>query len=115
MKNRLAFWGYAWKGIIVFLRHCRNVRWHLSAAALAIALGAVLGISKGQWVAIVLVIALVLVAEMINEAIELLCDHLHPEQHPAIGRVKDISAGAVLLAAITAVVVGMLVFLPYLV
>ncbi len=114
MKNRLAFFGYAWQGITTFLRHCRNVRWHLSAAALAIITGALLGITKLEWIAIVLVIALVLVAEMINEAIESLCDHLHPEQHAAIGKVKDIAAGAVLTAAFTAVIVAIIIFIPYL-
>ena len=114
MKQRFAFIGYALNGIVVFLRHCSNMLWHFSAAALAIVGGSILGISRNEWVAIVLVIALVVVAEMINEAIESLCNHLHPEHHAAIGKVKDIAAGAVLIAAFTALTVGAIVFLPYL-
>ena len=55
----------------------------------------------------------VLAAEMINTSVEKLCDFLHPTFHPKIGLIKDISAGAVFLLAILSVVVGVLVYLPY--
>lgn len=102
----------AWRGILDFYSMCSNVRFHLTAAIAAVVLGFLLDIGRLQWISILVVIALVWVAEMINEALETLCDKLHPEKDEAIRKVKDIAAGAVLVCTILAVVVGILVFLP---
>ena len=81
------------------------------------ALGLALEISRQEWLAIVLAIALVWVAEALNSALELLCDLVSPERHPTIKQVKDVAAAAVLMAALGSVVVAALVFgsrlLPY--
>jgi diacylglycerol kinase len=79
---------------------------------MAVALGFFLSLSMGEWIALVLCIALVLVAELLNTAIEYLCDALHPDLHPEIGRAKDVAAGAVLIAALAAMTVGAILFLP---
>jgi diacylglycerol kinase (ATP) len=102
----------AWRGILDFYSMCSNARFHLTAAISAIVLGFVLDIGKLQWISILVAITLVWVSEMINEALETLCDKLHPEQDEAIRKVKDIASGAVLFSTILAVVVGILVFLP---
>ena len=68
-----------------------------------------------EWIAVSLSIGIVLGAEGFNTALESLADAVHPEQHPLVGRAKDAAAGAVLLAAIAAIVVGILVFLPKLI
>ncbi len=96
------------------MRTERNARIHLAATALVVASGIVLGVSRAEWSALVLAIALVWSAEAMNTAVEALGDAVSPEPDEAIGRAKDIAAGAVLLAAIGAVVVGLLVFGPHL-
>ena len=85
---------------------------HGVAAVLAIGLGIVLHISTVQWFIILLCIALVLSLEMMNTAIEVLADHLHPGQHPKIGWVKDMAAGAVLVAATVSLILGCWIFCP---
>lgn len=68
-----------------------------------------------EWALVWLCFGLVLTLELINTAIEELLDHLHPEKHPAIGKAKDIAAGAVLLACIISGVAGLYIFLPHMV
>lgn len=89
-----------------------HMRFHFIMFLGACALGKILKIEPWEWIGIFLSAGLVVVAEIINSAIERLCDHLHPDLHPAIGRVKGITAGAVLFAVGIALVVGGLVFLP---
>jgi diacylglycerol kinase (ATP) len=94
------------------LRTQTNARLHLLATIVVIGAGLGLQISRMEWLAIVAVIGLVWVAEGLNTAIEAAVDLVSPERHPLAGRAKDVAAGAVLLAAVTAVVVGALVFGP---
>ena len=106
--------GWAGRGVIVHFRTQENARIHLAATVVTVAAGFFFGISRGEWIAVVLAIGLVLAAEAFNTAIEAVVDLASPEQHPLAGRAKDVAAGAVLLAAVTAVVVGVLVFGPHL-
>ncbi|MEM9859091.1 MAG: diacylglycerol kinase [Bacteroidota bacterium] len=103
---------YAGKGILHVLIFENNFKYQVIAGVLAVTVGYLLNISTIEWVVIIVMIGLVLMAEMFNTALEKLCDHLHPEEHTAIGLVKDISAGAVLIAAIAAALIGTIVFLP---
>jgi diacylglycerol kinase len=75
-------------------------------------LGIIGGISATSWAIIIICIVCVIAVEMINEALEQLCDHLHPEQHTAIGHIKNISAGAVLITAIGAGIIGCIILIP---
>lgn len=75
-------------------------------------LGWFLEISSFEWLAQTLAIGLVLVAEGLNTAIEKLCDFVHQEWHTEIGRIKDIAAGAVTIAALVAIIVGLIIYLP---
>jgi diacylglycerol kinase (ATP) len=102
----------AGRGLVRLLADQPNARIHLLASLAAIALGAWLGLSAGEWCWIALAIALVWVAEGLNSALEALADAVHPERDPRVGRAKDVAAGAVLLAAIASVVIGALVFGP---
>jgi len=68
-----------------------------------------------EWAAIILVIGFVLMAELFNSVIEKLIDYLKPEIHPAAKVIKDAAAGGVLIAAITAVIIGALIFIPKLI
>ena len=78
----------------------------------AIIAGVILRISRLEWIAVVLVSALVFCLEIVNTSIEALSDAVCPEWKPQIGKVKDLAAAAVLVAAIVAVAVGLLVFIP---
>jgi diacylglycerol kinase (ATP) len=101
---------YAVEGIIHVLRTQRNLRLHFLAAILVFAAAIALGVTRLQLIALVLAIAFVLVAEMLNTAIEGVIDVSTTSFDPNAKLAKDIAAGAVLIAAVTAVAVGYLVF-----
>lgn len=98
----------AWAGIRHVWRAERN--WRTEVYLGAAALGVFAGVRPAPlwWALIVLCIAFVLAAELANSALEALIDHLHPERHAAIGQVKDMLAGMVLVASAGAVVVGLM-------
>jgi diacylglycerol kinase len=105
---------YAGRGLWHALRTQRNMRVHVAAALLAIALGIALRISAVEFAVIFLAIAGVLVAEMFNTVTEALADLATHEYHPLARVAKDVAAGAVLLSAILAVVIALFVYLPHL-
>jgi len=102
---------YAWQGIAAGAAG-RNFRVMLAAAVVVIVLGFFLNISLMEWCLVTLAMGLVLSLELINTAGEKLVDILSPDHDLRYGMVKDILAGAVLVAALVAAVVGALVFLP---
>jgi len=102
----------AWRGALLLLRTEANARIHAAATVIVIAAGFLFGISRGEWCAVIAVIALVWAAEGVNTAIEAVVDLVSPELHPLAGRAKDLAAGAVLVAALAAVVIGLLIFGP---
>lgn len=110
----LASFRYAFAGIRYLLWTQRNARIHVVITLAAVALGLVLRIERGDWLALALITGLVFVAEGFNTALEAVVDLASPGYHPLAKIAKDVAAGTVLLAAIAAVAVGMLVFLPYL-
>lgn len=111
-KKRTIGFSYAWNGIKHVIRTERNFRIHLSAAFLVILAGIIFQLSQIEWAVILLVIGIVIILEMTNSAIEKLIDYLKPEIHPKAKIIKDISAGAVLISAITAATVGLIIFIP---
>jgi len=102
----------AGKGIRAFVRTERNARIHLAATIAVVGAGFALGLSRAEWALLVLAITGVWSAEAMNTAVEALGDVVSPERNEAVGRVKDLAAGAVLLTAVGAVVIGLLVFGP---
>ena len=112
IKKLIRSFGYAFKGIRNAATTQLNFRVHLVAALVAISMGIGLHISNNEWMWIILCITLVLVAEMFNTAIEFLTDLVSPGYHPKAGHVKDIAAGAVLLCAIFALIMGVMIFEP---
>ena len=75
--------------------------------------GIVLGITRTEWIMVVMCIGTVIAAELFNTAIEKLVDLVSPERHPVAGQVKDIAAGAVLICAVAAAIIGLIIFIPY--
>jgi diacylglycerol kinase (ATP) len=111
-KERGRSFVYAWAGLVGFFRTEHNARLHLLATVAAVALALSLGITKMEAIALIVCVALVWITEIINTAIEKAMDFISLEQHPKIGIIKDLAAGAVLVAAIASLLVGCLIFLP---
>ena len=99
-------------GIELMLRTQNNASVHLAASMAAILTAILLRISTGEWALIIAAIVAVWVAEAMNTAFELLCDVASPQFHPIVKQAKDVSAGAVLISAAGAVVIGCSVFIP---
>lgn len=101
---------FAGQGIIDLFRYENNAKVHLLIAGLTTLLGLWLSLSRTEWALIITQIGLVWAAEAFNTAIEKLCDFVSPGLHPQIKAIKDLSSGAVLILAITAVIVGLIIF-----
>lgn len=114
LKKRIKSFGYAFKGIASLIRKEHNAWIHCTAIVLVTIAGFHFGITPTEWCIVVLCFGLVLAAEGFNTAIERLVDLVSPDFHPIAGDVKDVAAGAVLICAIAAAIVGMIVFIPYL-
>lgn len=103
---------HAWHGIKVVFKLERNFKIHVVMGLLVILLGVVFNIATFEWLVILLVISSVLVAEIFNSTIEKLLDYLNPAIHPSAKIIKDLSAAAVLTTAFTAVIIGLIIFIP---
>ncbi len=114
LKKQLRSFGYAWKGIRCCVGKEQNLSFHLIATVVTVTAGFILGITRTEWMIILLCIGVVIAAELFNTAIEKLVDVVSPEQHPLAGQVKDIAAGAVLVCAVAAAMIGLIIFIPYL-
>lgn len=112
MNKRIKSFGYAFQGIKAVISTEVNMQIHLAISVLVIIFGYWFDISSAEWIACLLCMAVVWGLEMMNTALETVVDLVSPEVHPLAGRAKDIAAGAVLLAAIISVIVGLIVFLP---
>ncbi|HZW68537.1 MAG TPA: diacylglycerol kinase family protein [Pseudogracilibacillus sp.] len=92
-----------------------NLRIHLIATIVVLAFAFYLKVSLIEWLFLLLAIQIVIITEMLNSVIERIIDYVKPEIHPQAKVIKDMAAGAVLLAAIFAVITGMMIFLPKLI
>ena len=86
---------------------------HAAATVVVTAAGLTLQLPRSEWYALILAIVAVWTAEALNTAFEFLCDVASPEFHPLVEKAKDVAAGAVLLTALGATLIGILVFAPY--
>ena len=115
MSRLVKSFTYALKGIYFYITSKGNVRIHLLATVLVIGLGCWLHVSLKQWILLVLAIGMVHAAEAFNTAIEEIVNFISPQHHPSAGKIKDLAAGAVLITAATAAIIGVLIFTPLLV
>ena len=111
--GRIRSFRYAGRGIGLMLKTQHNAWIHAVATVVVFIAGCLLGISRAEWCLVVLACAAVWTAEALNTAFEHLADSTAPEFHPLVGQAKDVAAGAVLVTAVAAVIVGFLVFGPY--
>jgi diacylglycerol kinase len=111
-RKLIKSFGFAFTGIYELLKSEQNTRIHFVATICALIAGILLRISKSEWCILLIVIALVWAAEAFNTVIEKLSDHLFPEHHETARIVKDVAAGAVLVCSLTALICGLIIFLP---
>ena len=103
---------FAFAGLAYLFRTQRNARVHAALGAAACGLAAWVGVSRVEWAVLVFTIALVLILEGVNTAVEAAIDLASPQMHPLAKAAKDLAAGMVLIAAIASVVVGILILAP---
>jgi diacylglycerol kinase (ATP) len=111
--GRIRSFKYAFVGIWTMLKSQQNAWIHAFATVAVVLAGFVLGISPAEWCWLVLAIIAVWMAEALNTAIEFLADVASPEFHPLVKKAKDIAAGAVLISAIGALIIGIIIIGPY--
>lgn len=104
--------GYAFQGIFNTIRTERNIKIHCAAAILVTILGIWLQISKTEWMICFILFGLILALELVNTAVEATVDLFTEERKPLAKKAKDAAAGAVLIVAIFAAVIGILIFIP---
>ncbi len=112
IQRRLSSFKYAIDGLRILVREEHNARIQIVVAMLVFVLAIFLKIAIFEWIALLLSVGFVLVIEAINTSIENLADYVSPEKHDKIKRVKDLSAAAVLISAIIALIIGLIVFIP---
>lgn len=105
--------GYARNGLKLIFKNERNFRIGIVMAVIVIITGFLLKISYTDWIAISLVISTVLISEAVNSAIEALCDTITQKYNVNIKYAKDVTAGAVLISVLLSVIIGIIVFTPY--
>ncbi|MDE2446458.1 MAG: diacylglycerol kinase family protein [Alphaproteobacteria bacterium] len=113
IAGRTKAFGYAWRGLVYAIKIGHAFWLQTLIAAVVIAVGLYLHLSLSDWRWIALAIALVLTTEIMNTAVETVCDALHPDHHPLIGLAKDVAAGAVLMSGFGAIAIGLLTLWPY--
>jgi len=114
LHARYKSFGYAFQGIGFMLKSQHNAWIHLVATLLVICLGFYLKVNGEDWRWLIIAIVLVWMAEAFNTAMEYLCDVVSPDYSEAVKHTKDIAAGAVLICAFGAALIGLLTFWPYL-
>lgn len=112
LKKLFRSFGYAGSGLKAAFRSEQNFRFHTFAGLLTIIFAFCLKIAVYEWLVIILCIVGVIGFELVNTAIEKVCDRISAEKHPGIRYIKDVSAAAVLIVAAGAFIAGLLIFIP---
>ncbi|MBC2721054.1 diacylglycerol kinase family protein [Desulfosporosinus sp.] len=102
----------AWRGMMYTLRTQKHVQFHVFAGSSVLLLAWWSEVTRYEWLILIFAIGSVISAEVMNSALETVVDMVQPNYHPLAGMAKDIAAGAVLVTAIQAAVIGMIVFVP---
>ncbi len=112
IKTRIKSLNYALKGAFLLIKTEPSIQIQFSIGVIMVFAGFIFHLSATEWIVQLLAIGLVLVAESLNTGIEKLSDFVHPTYHKDIGFIKDISAGASTFAAIIAIIIGLIIYLP---
>ena len=111
--GRIRSFKYAFMGLWTMIQSQHNAWVHALATVGVVGAGFFFGVTRDEWLWLILAIMAVWSAEALNTAFEFLADVTNPTFHPMIGKAKDVAAGSVLIAAIGAVIIGILIFGPY--
>lgn len=112
-NSKILSFKYALVGIATALKGEPNMKFHFFVSLVVVALALVLKLSKSDWISIIFLIGFVISLELTNTAIEAVVDAFTDKEHPGAKMAKDIAAGAVLVAALTSMILGTIIFLPY--
>lgn len=112
-NRKILSFKYACVGIASALKEEPNLKFHFIVGIIVLLLSAAFRISSQDWMIVIFLIGFVISLELTNTAIEAVVDAFTDKEHPGAKLAKDISAGAVLIAAITSAVIGIIIFLPY--
>lgn len=112
LRGRIRSFKFALRGVWLLITTEHSIMVQFSIAIIMTIVGFMFDISAIEWMFQLLALGMVLVAESLNTAIEKLSDFMHPDYHKKIGFIKDISAGAVTFAAIIAIIIGLIIYLP---
>ena len=112
LRSRIKSFEYAFDGIHRFIRTEHNAWLHIAAAIAVFVLAAIVKVSREEVIELVFAVGLVWVTEIVNTCIEMTMDFISDSRKTEIKNIKDLSAGAVLIAAITALVIGLIIFIP---
>lgn len=112
IRSRIKSFYYAGAGIRRFLQREHNAWIHLAATMVVVIVAWILKVSGPEAIALTVVTGLVWITEMLNTCLERMADLISKERHPEIKFIKDLAAGAVLVAAVVAVIVGLIIFIP---
>ena len=112
IKGRNKSFKHAFEGLFYAIRTQKNVMIHAIITVLVISVSFIFKLSQMEWIAVLVAIALVWIAELINTALETIVDFICPEIHPLAKKAKDLSAAFVLIAAILAFCIGCIIFIP---
>jgi diacylglycerol kinase len=112
ISKRLKSFKYAFNGLRILIKEEHNARIHLFATVCVIIAGLFFNISMNEWIGVIFSIGLVFSLEIINSSIENIADFISPEKHEMIKKIKDLSASGVLISAITALIIGLIIFIP---
>ena len=105
---------FAWDGFKAAVRSEQSVRIQLAVSVAVVLAGALLGLTKLEWLFVITAIGVVISLELLNTAIEKMLDLLHPAKHDSVKFIKDVSAAAVLISSLAAVIVGLIIFFHHL-
>jgi len=114
ISERIKSFSYAFKGLAAMMHNQHNFYIHITLTLIALVLAYILDITKTELLFIIVAIGMVLSAEVFNTAIEKLTDLVQPNHDPKAGIIKDLAAAAVLITAICALIIGLIIFTPYL-
>lgn len=114
IKGRLKGCIYAFNGAVLLIKSEPSIQVQGFIAVVMTVLGFAVDITATEWMFQIISIGLIMSLEGINTAVEAVADFIHPDFHPQIGKIKDIAAGAVFITAITASIIGMIIYIPYL-
>ena len=112
IKRRFESFKFAFNGLKILLKEEHNARIHVLVAISVLVAGFIFKVSTFEWIALVFAIGLVFSLELINSSIENIADFVSPNKHDKIKKIKDLSAAAVFIGAITVLVIGLIVFVP---